>query len=187
MKRVNLGCGEEKIKGCINVDINSNLKPDVVANFLEPLPFESRSIDIIYFFHVIEHLPKKLHSTIILNIQKVLKEGGVLYIAYPEFVKCAEYFIKNHKGKREFFEATIYGRQNSQFDFHISLMYTPHFVNLLQGLGFEVEVKQEKEDWNTICKCTLVRPSITIEDIYRKEWYAINQGSLTESSPEHLS
>lgn len=171
MKILNLGCGAGKIEGCINVDIVERFNPDIVCDILTGLPFPDESIDKVYLFHVIEHIPKHYHPTVITNISKILTMGGILYVSYPEFVVCARNFIDNKYGKRDFWEATIYGRQLQPFDYHVSLMYTPSFTKLLISFGFEVDSKPESEDYNTICKCTKVGKPLTIESIYKKNWF----------------
>ena len=61
MLKLNLGSGSNKIDGFINIDLNPDNKPDLVANILEPLPYNDGSIDEIVLFHTIEHIQKRLH------------------------------------------------------------------------------------------------------------------------------
>lgn len=184
LKILNLGCGSERIEGAINIDIVDSFKPDLVCDFRGPLPFEPESVSKVYLFHVIEHLPKKIHADLLENINRVLVLGGVLYVSYPEFTRCARYFIDNHKGQREFWEATIYGRQTQPFDYHISLMYTPHFVSLLKSYGFDVETQSETEEWNTICKCTKVRNPMNIETVYKDKWFGEEVQHANDKTPD---
>jgi len=59
MKKLNLGCGANKVVGCINVDMYGN--PDIKHNLDEyPYPFENDSVDEIYAFHLLEHLSSPL-------------------------------------------------------------------------------------------------------------------------------
>lgn len=148
----NFGCGDNRISGAINVDINDALKPDVVMNFLEPLPLASNSVDVIYFLHVIEHIHKDRHLQLLQEFWRVLKPEGWIYFAYPEFVKCATNYIRNAQGMRDFWEATIYGRQSSPFDFHVALMHTRRFKYFIERIGFRVlAISDEKsQPFNTI-------------------------------------
>jgi ubiquinone/menaquinone biosynthesis C-methylase UbiE len=170
---LNLGCGVNKMPNAINLDIEKSVKPDVLADFTKPLPFPDDSVEKVYFFHVIEHLPKRLHPNILLEIWRVMTDSGVLYVAYPEFVKCAQNFIDNKKGMREFWAATIYGRQLYPADTHISLMYTPHFEHLLVQLGFK-DVKsmpEVKEDYNTIVRAVKGKRPLSQEEIWKRDLF----------------
>ena len=55
--KVNLGCGRFKLDGFVNVDVNEDLQPDVVAfaqDYMETLPDDS--VDLVYMGHMIEHI-----------------------------------------------------------------------------------------------------------------------------------
>lgn len=162
----NFGCGDNRINGAINVDVNPNFKPDAVMNFLEPLPIESDTVDVIYFLHVVEHISKKNHPFIFGEFYRILKQGGVICIAYPEFTRCAMNYINNVKGQRDFWEATIYGRQSTEFDYHVSLMDSTRFGFFLKLSGFEIlENRPEiRESFNSIMICRKGQRLMTAEE-----------------------
>lgn len=93
MNRLNLGMGSDKKIGYINVDIEKEfyymneqnktvlVKPDVVADFEEPLPFKDNSFDEIICFEVIEHI--KNHLQFLKEIKRVLEVGGKAYFTTP--------------------------------------------------------------------------------------------------------
>ena len=176
---INLGCGDSHISGCLNIDINPAFNPDVICDFTKPLPLREDSVDKCYLFHVIEHLCEEMHPKILRQIYDVLRVGGIFYISFPEFIRCADNFATNKGGQRTFWKRTIFGRQSTPFDFHVALMYTPHFVELLKAIGFiNVQPQSEpEEDWNTIIKCTKgATIPMGIEEIYRKCWFPNRNG-----------
>ena len=152
--KLNLGCGLNKLEGYINIDIDEKLNPDVVHDFKTSLPYPAASVDKVVMFHTIEHIEKKFHRGILINIRRVLKEDGELIISYPEFGKVAQYWLDNHKGLREFWEATIYGRQASPSDYHVSAMDSKEFKHLVITSGFQVTkcVPEPDQDFNTVLK-----------------------------------
>ncbi len=84
LKRLNLGCGEDKKVGYINVDWSSLVSPDVVHDLNKvPYPFEDSSIDRIEAFHVLEHLEKPF--VLMKEFHRILKRGGELNIKVPHF------------------------------------------------------------------------------------------------------
>lgn len=159
--RLNLGCGANKIPSYINIDVEKSVNPDRVCDFVkEPLPFKTGAVDEVVMFHTIEHIEKRKHRRIFLEINRVLKRGGVMLMSYPEFTKCAENFITNYKGMRSFWEATVFGRQLFPADFHVCAMYTPELLMTLKECGFEnVEASSEAvEKHNTVVRAIKTQP-----------------------------
>lgn len=168
--KVNLGCGNAKIEGFENVDIDPKLKPDLIVDITKHLPYEDDSVDEVWMIHVIEHIQKKFHFGIFREINRILRPEGILVLAYPEFCKCATNYMNNVKGKRDFWEATIYGRQQTPSDYHVSIIDTPLLTTLLVSLGFGVTTQpQEDAEYYTVMKALKMRSVITREDVVRQE------------------
>ncbi len=175
MLALNLGCGSNKIKGCVNVDIEESCKPDIITDFRTYIPFSDNSVDRIYFFHVVEHIEKSVHPRMFMEFHRILKSDGFLFVSYPEFTKIAQNYIENKRGKREFWEATIYGRQLYKSDYHVSLMDTQFFKVFLEQHGFvNVESKPEPipNEFNTVVKCQKGQQSKNYEDILNDEIFS---------------
>ena len=145
-KKLNVGCGFNKISGYINIDSEKCVSPDLVLDItIKRLPFSNNSIGEILFFHCIEHIQKEKHYEIIKEFSRVLKLGGKLYISYPEFWECAKRWRANLGGKRNFWEATLFGRQLHTGDFHVCAMDSSELRVLLFECGFtDVVTKPEK-------------------------------------------
>ncbi len=183
---LNLGCGVNKVPGAVNIDLHGN--PDVRANILF-LPFGNGTVDKIYLFHTIEHIKKALHHDLFTEIRRVLKQGGQLFVSYPEFTKCAQNFIDNKFGWRDFWSATIYGRQLQPNDFHVTLMYTPYFTRFLKDMGFDsIRTSPEPtEDFNTVVKCVKATRPPNIIERYKRDYFGINVPYETSNSAKNPS
>jgi len=98
MKILDLGCGENKIKGAIGLD-NVNLKSvDIVHDLIHfPYPFESKSIDIIYLRHVIEHFDINDINKILIECHRILINGGKIEISVPHALSIAAFTDPTHK------------------------------------------------------------------------------------------
>lgn len=84
MKKLNLGCGEDKKEGYVNVDFHSHVMPDVQHDLNQmPYPFEDNSFDLIETFHILEHLDKPL--VVMQELHRILKPGAELHIKVPHF------------------------------------------------------------------------------------------------------
>jgi len=82
--KLNLGCGEHKKEGFINVDWSNLTHPDVVHDLnVLPYPFTDDSFDYIEAFHVLEHLDKPF--PVMRELHRILKPGGTLRIKVPHF------------------------------------------------------------------------------------------------------
>lgn len=178
MEKLNLGCGTSRISGAVNVDCNPDVKPDIVCNFIkEELPFPDGMFDEVYLFHTIEHIEKRSHQSILEKINRVMKEDGRLIISYPEFSKIVQNWLTNFQGKRQFWEATIYGRQLYPSDYHVCAMDSDEFKLSLEICGFyDVECRPEPiESYNTVVKCFRTSAQKTYEQLVYEEVFECKQ------------
>ena len=144
---INLGCGNEKWKGFINIDCDPNLKPDLALDIRhEKFPYEKETIEEVWMCHTIEHIEKRWWPSILFEVNRVLKIGGTFYLTYPEFLKCVKLWEENYQGNKEYFEACIYGRQMSQSDYHVSICHTPDMIEMFTEYGFHSFVTSEENE-----------------------------------------
>jgi SAM-dependent methyltransferase len=141
MKKLNLGCGEDKKEGYINVDWNPLTKPDLVYDLnVLPYPFEGGQFDLIEAFHVLEHLDKPF--TIMKEFHRLLKPGGILHIKVPHFSRGFTHAEHSHG-----FDITFPLYFNNYFtrlgylgfDFKLEKMSLKYlaFLHLLPYLGYK--------------------------------------------------
>lgn len=155
------GCGQSPLRDTEDIQyINIDMVPSddsVIQHDLTniPYPLPDESIDCIYFFHTIEHISAPHHPRLLKEFHRLLKPHGRLCISYPEFTKCAENYITNYRGEREFWAATIYGRGTSEWDRHKALMDTKFFIPVLKENGFaNLRTSPEvNEPFNTVLVC----------------------------------
>jgi len=167
--KLNLGSGLSKFKGYVNIDSDRNCKPDFVLDFVKKdFPYTDGSVEEILFFHCIEHIQKRFHRKILLECSRVLKVDGMLLISYPDFWECAQRWRKNMLGMKDFWEATLYGRQTSPQDFHVCAMDSDELKMLLIECGFESisTTPESKEPYNRITKAVKKsKPAVTYEEL----------------------
>jgi SAM-dependent methyltransferase len=83
-KKLNLGSGELRKEGYINVDWNDITNPDVKHDLNKvPYPFLDDTFDLIEASHVLEHLDKPF--TIMKELHRILKPEGRLIVKVPHF------------------------------------------------------------------------------------------------------
>jgi SAM-dependent methyltransferase len=84
LNKLNLGCGENKKHGYINIDRNPLVKPDIIHDLsVIPYPFSDNCFDLIEAFHILEHLHEPF--LVMKELYRILKPGGKLIIKVPHF------------------------------------------------------------------------------------------------------
>ena len=80
--KLNLGCGDKKLDGYINVDVRG--APDARVDLSHfPWPFETESAEEVFSEHFLEHV-KDFEATI-LEMYRILKPNGILHFKVPHF------------------------------------------------------------------------------------------------------
>ncbi len=186
MTKLNLGCGYSKISGAVNVDSNPQCHPDVTFDICETFPLGSSLFDEVYFFHTIEHIQKRYHRSVFLEINRVMKEGGKLFLSFPEFSKVALHWLQNFLGKREFWEATIFGRQLGPGDFHVCAMDSDELKQTLEECGFyDLRFRPEfNESYNTLVYGVRTIPQKMYAEILYDEVLGVGEGREYEKDFE---
>lgn len=84
LKKLNLGAGESKKEGYVNIDWQKDTNPDFVHDLnVFPYPFSDNSFDVIEASHVLEHLDRPF--LVMKELHRILKKGGSLIIKVPHF------------------------------------------------------------------------------------------------------
>ena len=82
--RLNLGCGYSPQEGFINIDNRQEVKPDLVCDVLEGLPYEDNTVDEIMADDFLEHIPIGKTIQVVTEIWRVLKPGGLFKSSTPD-------------------------------------------------------------------------------------------------------
>lgn len=84
MKKLNLGCGQFRKEGYINVDISPLSQADVIHNLEEfPYPFQDNTFDLIEADHILEHLTDPFCA--MTEFKRIARPGGQIHIRVPHF------------------------------------------------------------------------------------------------------
>jgi len=94
--KLNLGCGNDKKKGYINMDFSPIVKPDKVWNFEKtPLPFKDNSIEEILAFHVLEHINNFI--PLMHDLHRICEKRALIKIKVPFYLSCGAFMDPTHK------------------------------------------------------------------------------------------
>ncbi len=138
--RLNLGCGRLKRDDCCNVDVRSEVSPDVQWNLdVYPYPLPRDHFEHVYATDVIEHLADVAHF--MEEVHGLLSKDGILEITTPHFSCNNSFMDPTHKQHLGCFSFDFFTPQSDQ-DFSSSasfeivqrtLVFRPGFVNRFVG------------------------------------------------------
>lgn len=138
--KLNLGAGEDRKDGYINVDWNDLAKPDVKHNLNQfPYPFENNKFDEVVASHVLEHLDKPFE--VMKELHRILKPGGELIIKVPHFSRGFTHAEHAHGFdvsfpmyfNKKFTKSGFYG---VEFDIKSMKLHWAAFTHLLPYYGY---------------------------------------------------
>jgi len=135
-KKLHLGCGDRIIPGFINVDARPLPGVDVPnCDITKLTPFESTSVDLVYACHVLEHVPRPKTFPTLLEWNRVLKPGGTLRIAVPDWDATVKLYWKT--GDYESLLNWIYGGRDYEENVHHRQFNFSGLKTLLIEAGFK--------------------------------------------------
>lgn len=144
--KIHIGCGQRKIHGFLNIDIDPNNNPDLVDDAWLNSQKEN-SAHIIYACHILEHIPKSKCQLILYRWLDILAPNGSLYISVPNIrAAMARYLI--NKDLKEI-SGFLWGGQKTEWDFHYNGFDYDSLSNLLTYVGFSkiAEYNWKETEW----------------------------------------
>jgi len=81
--KINLGCGDRKLEGFVNVDINPDVHPDIVAD-VRVIPWEwAKPAELIFSDNLFEHIYPEPLLKVYQECHRILRPNGILQIIVP--------------------------------------------------------------------------------------------------------
>src|SRR5688572_17975173 len=94
MTKIHCGCGKRDF-GPDWIHVDGASFPHVVSHDINLYDHPHNSADIIYSAHMLEYFDRDEASFILLAWRRVLKPGGILRIAVPDFEAMARLYISD--------------------------------------------------------------------------------------------
>jgi len=142
--KLNLGCGQTKREGYINIDIDRKAGPELLSSVVDMPFFDECSIDEIVCIHLIEHLSLKECDDAFQEWFRILKHGAQITIECPDFEELCRQFVNADKVDRWYsYQGTwhslikhFFGNQRTVGQFHKSGYTKERLEDLLTMFGF---------------------------------------------------
>ena len=121
LTKLNLGCGEFKKAGYINVDLPSNSMLDVAHDLNQfPYPFEDNQFERIELDHLLEHLNRPFQ--VMRDIHRIGRNGCSVNIKVPHFSR-----------------GFTHAQHKRGFDVTFPLYFNPSFRGGYQGVAYDLK------------------------------------------------
>lgn len=146
--KLHLGCWHRNFPGFTNVDI-CDLPHIHYNSSIDKLPFiEDASVEYIYCSHALEYYDRFQAIGVLKEWYRVLKPGGMLRVAVPDFDKLLLVYSQTKDLKSIlgplFGRMTIEGKSDNNFIYHKTVYNFNLLKDLLQDTGF---LNIELYDW----------------------------------------
>lgn len=141
--RINLGCGNRKMPGFINVDAREEVNPDVIDDVGNP-QMAYPPADLVYACHVLEHFKRSEIVSVLKRWRALLKPGGILRLSVPDLKEICIYHV--HTLNLKALENLLYGSQKHNYDFHYTGFDWFTLTDALKEAGFDYNLIR-RWDW----------------------------------------
>jgi len=132
MLKLNIGAGAIPLEGYQNIDHKSGNEAFPLSNIVDD------SVDEVRASHILEHFGHRQTMAVLTEWARVLKPGGILKIAVPDFAQIADGYCK---GSGIQVQGYTMGGQVDADDFHRCLFDRDTLYNALDAAGLiDIEV-----------------------------------------------
>lgn len=133
--KLHLGCGKRFIPGFIHIDFGDFSHIDYNRDVSDLSIYDDNSVDLIYASHVLEHFKRFEVDKVLAEWYRVLKEGGILRIAVPDFESIITIYKKYQD--MELIMGMLYGGQDYENNFHHIAFDFKYLSFKLKETGFK--------------------------------------------------
>ncbi|HEV8630623.1 MAG TPA: hypothetical protein VGV61_09930 [Thermoanaerobaculia bacterium] len=98
--RLHIGCGDQRLEGWVNVDVQPSPAVDVVLDVTKGLPFSN--VELVFAEHFIEHLAVDEALDFLVEVHHVLQSDGWLRLSTPnlDWVWATHYRLDGSAGEK---------------------------------------------------------------------------------------
>lgn len=142
--KLHLGCGKRFIPGFYHIDAVPFEHVHLVHAVDDLSMVESESVDLAYACHVLEHFSRKATLRVLNEWRRMLRQGGVLRLAVPDFAALAKLYIET--GDLGKVIGPLFGRGDYLYNCHFTVFDFVTLKQALEQVGFR-DVR--RYDWRT--------------------------------------
>jgi hypothetical protein len=150
---IHLGCGDQHLKGYLNVDLppsegvaSGTSRPDLEADVLS-VAAPPESLTEVRLHHLFEHFDRAQALALLVRWYGWLRPGGYVTIETPDFEACVAGFSERSLGDQALILRHIFGSQEAAWAQHRDGWSEARFRHVLGELGFtEISTSRTASD-----------------------------------------
>ena len=143
---VHIGCGTTNSPEFINIDARPLAHVHIATSEITSLAdFGNGTVDLVYMCHILEHIKKGDLKNVLLEMNRVLKDGGVLRISVPDFDKLIDVYNASAKDMNAI-SNQLMGGQDHEYNIHYSVFNHQRLSELLKEVGFRKVVSWDPDN-----------------------------------------
>lgn len=139
--KLHIGANAPDINGYTTLNIKSGVD-------VRTLPYKDGSVDEVYASRILERFSYRETPTVLGELVRVLKPGGLLRVSVFDFDKIAQGYIE---GRKEPFGLYLYGEQADQYDFYHTCFNRQTLISQLRAAGL-VDVRDWRSEFDDASK-----------------------------------
>jgi len=152
--KLHLGCGKRHLPGqdWLNIDNRADVGADMVMDVTHLDDISAGTVELIYACHVLEHVPRNQTLDVLREWRRVLKPGGLLRLAVPDFRAIARLY-RDDKVPLWRLIGPLVGRQDYPENTHYNIFDYDYLAWHLEQAGFHSVTTWTLADWGLDAPC----------------------------------
>lgn len=143
--KLHIGCGAKYIEGFEHIDASPQDHLTHCVDVTSLPMYEDNSVDLIYACHILEHFGRHEFAEVLDEWFRVIKPGGILRLAVPNFESVVDYYNENRDTNCiSKVTGLVSGGQKDMYDYHKMIFDQTSLTEHLLNVGFS---RCELWDW----------------------------------------
>lgn len=143
--KLHIGCGKKYLPGYKHLDVIPYEHVDFECDARRLDMFADETVAEIYACHIVEHVERGEVAGVLREWWRVLKSGGVIRIAVPDFEAVTRAYMAGESLMS--FQGLIYGGQTYDYNFHHVAFDLTLLRELLEDAGFTEIARYDWRDF----------------------------------------
>ena len=154
--KLHFGCGDNKLRGWINVDRDGSCRPDVIADLRHPVPFQSQSVDILHSEDFVDQLELDRAYQFFTECHRILKRGGIMRVLTPDLHEFARRYVHG--------DAALFSLWKEQVGLPLRTKTLGEIFNLGMRLGGHTFLYDEETLFYVLRECGFEPKKVSYRD-----------------------